>query len=336
MSADPRISIIVPIYKVEQYLQRCIDSVISQDFVDWEMILVDDGSPDRCPQIADDAASKDERIKVIHKQNEGALVARYTGFKEARGEYLVFLDSDDWLLPGALQILYDAITGDGGYDVVKSMVHREDENGKSWVEHYCKESGLVVDFMRDTFLDRIHPYLHSGIYNRNLFTDDVFKQIIQSELVIGEDWVANVLISSKVSRAKCIDSPSHAYFYNNESIMTTTVRSPKFPEVVEKALGEFLVSAPEDIQYVFNCKKVASYIMGCFKPEVPFSSARYELAKLFLNDNNNKNEIMKRVEKKYLIGIHYPLLFKIYSWIYRTLYFNFILKRHNRKLYPSV
>lgn len=334
--SNSRISIIVPFFNAERYLQRCIESVISQGFPDYELLLVDDGSDDKSPQIADNAALSEERIKVIHKQNEGALVARYTGFKEAKGEHLVFLDADDWLLPNALLILNDAITSDGGYDVVKSMVHRVNDKGDSWHEHYKKESGVIMDFMRDSFLDYIHPYLHSGIYKRKLFTDDIFKQIINSKLVIGEDWVANVLISSKVSKAKCIDIPSHAYFYNNESIMTTTVRSPKFPEVVENALGQFLISAPEDIQYIFKCKKVASYIMGCFKPEVPFSSARYELAKLFLNDNKNKNEIKKRVERKYLIGIQCPLFFKIYSWVYRTLYFNFILKRHNRKLYPSV
>ena len=79
------------------------------------MILVDDGSPDKCPQIADDAASKDDRIKVVHKENGGLPSARLAGFQMAKGEYVVFLDSDDWLLPAALQKMYDYIKE--GYDI---------------------------------------------------------------------------------------------------------------------------------------------------------------------------------------------------------------------------
>ena len=88
----PKVSVLVPVYKVEPYLQRCIDSVLSQDFTDYELILVDDGSPDRCPEICDQNAAKDERIKVVHKENGGLVSARLAGFKEARAEYLIFLD----------------------------------------------------------------------------------------------------------------------------------------------------------------------------------------------------------------------------------------------------
>ena len=93
------ISILVPVYNVEQYLPRCIESVLSQDFQDWEMILVDDGSSDKSPQICDEFAEKDNRIKVIHKSNGGANSARLTGFEMSQGVYLMFLDSDDWLMP---------------------------------------------------------------------------------------------------------------------------------------------------------------------------------------------------------------------------------------------
>ena len=99
---SPIISVLVPIYKVEAYLQRCIDSVLSQDFEKYELILVDDGSPDRCPAIVDDAARKDSRVKAVHKENGGLPSARLSGFQKAQGEFVVFLDSDDWLLPGAL------------------------------------------------------------------------------------------------------------------------------------------------------------------------------------------------------------------------------------------
>ena len=109
-----KISILVPVYNVEQYLPRSIESVLTQDFQDWEMILVDDGSPDKCPQICDEYAEKDNRIKVIHKSNGGANSARFAGYKKSQGEFLVFMDADDWLLEGALNILVSAIESDGG------------------------------------------------------------------------------------------------------------------------------------------------------------------------------------------------------------------------------
>ena len=93
----PLVSIIVPIYKVESYLRRCLDSVVSQTYTNLEIILVDDGSPDGCPQICDEYASKDSRIIVIHKENGGLSDARNVGLDICKGEYISFVDSDDWI-----------------------------------------------------------------------------------------------------------------------------------------------------------------------------------------------------------------------------------------------
>ncbi|MBQ8783661.1 MAG: glycosyltransferase [Clostridia bacterium] len=107
----PKFSIIVPIYNVENYIEKCIDSILAQSFSDFELILVDDGSPDRCPQICDEYAKKDGRVKVIHKNNEGPSAARNTGLSEATGEYCWFVDSDDCLNPEALKILTQYANG---------------------------------------------------------------------------------------------------------------------------------------------------------------------------------------------------------------------------------
>lgn len=92
-----KVSVVVPIYNVEYYLRRCIESIINQSYKNLEIILVDDGSPDACPEICDDYVKKDDRIKVIHQENSGVSVARNNGIKLATGEYLVFADSDDYL-----------------------------------------------------------------------------------------------------------------------------------------------------------------------------------------------------------------------------------------------
>lgn len=110
-SADkmPLISVIVPVYKAEQYLHACIDSILAQTYTNLEIILVDDGSPDTCPSICDEYASKDSRMQVIHKENGGASAARNDGMKHCTGEYLVLIDSDDTVAPDWIECLYTSI-----------------------------------------------------------------------------------------------------------------------------------------------------------------------------------------------------------------------------------
>lgn len=105
----PTISVIVPVYKVEDYLERCVESILAQTFTDFELILVDDGSPDSCPAMCDAWAEKDSRIKVIHKENGGLSDARNVGFEASHGEWISFIDSDDYVHPAMLQALYDAV-----------------------------------------------------------------------------------------------------------------------------------------------------------------------------------------------------------------------------------
>ena len=93
----PKLSIIVPVYNVEQYIHKCVDSILNQNFEDFELLLVDDGSPDNCGKICDEYAQKDERVRVIHKENGGVSSARNLGVDEAKGEYISFVDPDDWV-----------------------------------------------------------------------------------------------------------------------------------------------------------------------------------------------------------------------------------------------
>ena len=110
----PLISVIVPVYKVEPYLSRCIDSILSQTFTDFELILIDDGSPDNCGKICDEYAQKDNRIHVIHKENGGLSSARNTGidwvFANSNSQWLTFIDSDDWIHPQYLELLLSGAT----------------------------------------------------------------------------------------------------------------------------------------------------------------------------------------------------------------------------------
>ena len=147
----PELSIIVPVYKVEKYLPRCIDSILAQTFGDFELILIDDGSPDGCGRICDEYAKKDKRIVVIHQKNMGVSAARNAGLDIAHGRYIGFVDSDDWIEPQMYEVMMDAIR-ENGADMAVCGVRYADEDGKF------------------TRADR----LSEGVYTRAGLLEDVF------------------------------------------------------------------------------------------------------------------------------------------------------------------
>ena len=110
---EEKISIIIPVYRVETYLPKCIESILVQTYKNLEIILVDDGSPDRCGKICDEYQKKDGRIRVIHKKNEGVARARNDGLDCATGDYISFIDSDDWIAPDAYEKLYRGLQENG-------------------------------------------------------------------------------------------------------------------------------------------------------------------------------------------------------------------------------
>ena len=103
------ISVIVPVYNVEKYLRKCVESILGQTYTDFELLLVDDGSPDGCPRFCDEYAERDSRVRVIHKPNGGLISARNEGIRAARGSYVCILDGDDWALEGMLQFIHDTV-----------------------------------------------------------------------------------------------------------------------------------------------------------------------------------------------------------------------------------
>lgn len=322
---NPKVSILVPIYNVEKYLPRCIESVLSQDFRDYELILVDDGSPDQCPQICDEYAMKDKRIKVVHKKNGGLVSARLAGFKVARGEYVMHVDSDDYLLPSAISTLYNEAK-EGDYDVVKSRPLREDDNGKRWQESYMINDGEILDtetYILDMLHNHISPYLHSSIYRRTIFSKDIFEKVLSGGITIGEDWVTNMLVSERVNKALVIGQSVYVYFWNNSSMMSSTIISPKLGERVDNVLDEFYNKCSSNIRYEHEVKKIVGLIMANFFWELPYNEKWYHAICEFLESPTNRDRIKTLVDSRYLHFIDSKFLFKLYSRFYS--YMTFLL-----------
>ena len=147
---DILISVIVPVYNVEKYLDRCIDSIVNQTYRNLEIILVDDGSPDNCPKMCDDWAKKDGRIKVIHKENGGLSSARNAGLDICIGEYIHFVDSDDWLELSCIELLLDACVQNGALLSVCGryiIVHEKRNIDKNFSENQIMSTSNFVSNM---------------------------------------------------------------------------------------------------------------------------------------------------------------------------------------------
>lgn len=132
----PLISVIIPVYKVEKYIVKCVESILAQTYRNLEIILVDDGSPDNCPGICDEFAALDTRVRVIHKDNSGVSDARNIGLNVAKGEYIGFIDSDDWIAPNMYETLlasiikYDADIAVCDYQICNYMNNYSREGGR--------------------------------------------------------------------------------------------------------------------------------------------------------------------------------------------------------------
>lgn len=329
------ISIIVPCYNAEPYLQRCVDSVLQQSFTNWEMILVDDGSTDKSPRICDEYARGDERIKIIHKKNEGATIARPLGFKASKGEYIVFLDADDWLLPNGLQVLYDAITQDGGFDIVRSMVKRVTECGKEWLEHYRVEEGVFegAGIYKDMVAnDNIAPYLHSAIYRRELFSETTFLPMIEFGISVGEDWFTNYVVAAKAMRVKMIDTPTYAYYLNNNSMMGSSVYGWEYYSRIENCMRrvrKWLGEAEKP-----GNSSALKLLRFFFIPEVPFCWEKFRhLQPLVITElEQQRKNVERRFNPTHVRFIRYGWIYYLYTAIYRLAFLWLKLKGKKRKL----
>ena len=153
---NPLVTVIVPVYKVEPYLRRCLDSIVNQTYKNLEIILIDDGSPDNCGVICDEYAENDKRIKVIHKENGGVSRARNEGINVARGEYIAFVDSDDYIEPDLVEKSCIAVEKSGS-DFLKFGIYEE----------YYKSNGELLS-REEVTPDNFIVNTKSEIYDRVL------------------------------------------------------------------------------------------------------------------------------------------------------------------------
>lgn len=231
MEEDCLISIIVPIYNVERYLNKCIDSIISQTYKNIEIILVDDGSPDNCGKICDEYAKKDNRIKVIHKENGGVSSARNVGIEISNGEWIVFVDADDWIEIEYCKRMLD-IAIQRKADVVLCGYNRVVGSKKEKIN----SSGDNEEFDSIQYLNKIlNPQTAFGFCHMKIIKKIVMNNIqFNEDLNVGEDALFNIMTSKNITKVIINKEALYNYRINMNSVVKKF--DVKYPDKYEKSM----------------------------------------------------------------------------------------------------
>ena len=225
------VTVVLPIFNVEPYLNRCILSVVNQTYSNLEILLIDDGSTDNCPQICDEWALKDKRIQVIHKQNEGLGMARNTGIEYATGEYICFFDSDDYIAPDAIEHSY--LLAKKEFADIVVFGHNDVDLKNNIVKRFVPSVGNRVyvgdEVMSEFFPDFIAPSPHSKepprfhisawvlLYSTNMIKSSGWRFVSERE-IISEDVYSLLSLFQYVNKVAVLPEALYYYCKNNDSL----------------------------------------------------------------------------------------------------------------------
>lgn len=300
---EPLISVIIPIYKVEEYLSKCIDSVINQTYKNLEIILVDDGSPDNCPKMCDEWAKNDNRIKVIHKKNGGLSDARNAGIDIAKGEYLTFIDSDDYIDNEYISTLCYLIKKYNS-DISMVDIKRVFDNGKIYNTSNNEEFVMTQEEFFEKMLYGERDLDNSA--SAKLYKKELFNDVKYPVGRLYEDTATTYKIIFKSNQIPVLSKSLYNYAIRSTSIVQGNFSQKKL-EIIDstKEMTDAIIKKYPDLKKACKRKVVWSYLSTL--SQLSFSQTRYkelekELRKKVLE---NKKEVLKdkKVSKKDKIGI---------------------------------
>ena len=249
----PTISVIVPVYNVEKYLNRCVDSILNQTFTDFELILVNDGSTDKSGEICEEYKKSDPRIKVIHQKNQGQASARNKGIDASTGKYIFFVDSDDYINVCTLKNLFDAVQK---YNVPISICEVEDVY--DYIEHKEVSSYSSTVFSSMDFYFFRCPLVHMPVCK--LFLKSLFDNYRFPEGKIHEDVFLIYKILYEAEKVVYIDCNLYYYFKNPFGTMGRPYSLKRLDEVeAGEQQVEFFKSKKGDINYPESLKRLMYY-----------------------------------------------------------------------------
>lgn len=271
MMRTPLISIIVPIYKIDKYLGICVESILNQTYKNLEIILVDDGSPDRCPELCDLYASKDSRIKVIHKQNGGLVSARKAGLLAATGSLIGYVDGDDWIGPGFYQSLLHSLIG-ADADIAIAGFKRElfasSTNLLNSLPSGIYEGDALVQVYKQMlsngpfYMHGVTTYLWNKLFRREVLEDA--QMSVDNRITVGED--AAVVYKAILNSKRIIVTDNCAYHYRQREDSMLKLSSNYAEEYKRlKFLNECMAKSFENAPAEYNLRRqLKEFITGTY------------------------------------------------------------------------
>ena len=282
----PLISIVIPVYKVEKYLIKCVDSVVNQTYKNLEIILVDDGSPDNCGKICDEYARIDKRIIVIHKENGGLSSARNAGIEICKGDYLFFIDSDDWISDDCIEYLYNSIFADDSDCAVTNLMFINEETGKA---------RKVYNFEEKHFVFRKNEAIKTMFYQKNiscgapgkLYKKQLFKDIRYPESTLFEDLATTYRIFDKCERITVNSEDKYYYLQRKSGIIRSKFTDRKLDIInITEEIVEYIQEKLPVCYKAAVCRLISGQLHVYF--QIPKNDSKYKVIRLKI-ENNEKN-----------------------------------------------
>ena len=322
--SSPFFSIIIPVFNVKDYLEKCVQSVTSQSFDNFEIIIIDDGSSDGSEKICDKLAQNDNRIKIIHKKNEGVAVARNTGIAKAVGEYILFLDSDDTFSPNLLENISNKISKTNA-DIIVFGYKRITENGKVLRVSYPKED-CTLEFMMSKIKDL--PFLlWAKSYKKTLFNALDLNAI--RGITFSEDSYLALALQKQAKSTEFISDTGYNYLCRKTSVTQNMSEKNHLDRIKAVKLIDSLYNNESEKPPILNEIKFntkffyidpnCSYVKGKF-----FKNCKV-WRKTFPESNFYKSSELKTIKMKvyvFFIRLHFDLIAYI---LYRISNIDFII-----------
>ena len=278
----PFISVIVPIYNVEPYLKGCLDSLINQTETNFEAILVDDGSTDKSGKIADEYARKDARFKVIHQANKGLSGARNSALKIARGTYIAFLDSDDYVHPDFLKIMGTTAKNERADMVVCQLKHTNN------LYHYAFDKIKLSDFRVQRFYKPLDAFLKHRDLPTNvcvkLHRREAIQNLMFKEGIYFEDVLFTTLEMTQIRNIAYINIPLYYYYANPQSIMRSSFNEKKvdsYVTIIFDLYQYFKANMPEYLKKI-QTEIINKRVKMCMNQAIRKQNSLYQSQMLFV------------------------------------------------------
>lgn len=313
------VSVIVAIYKVEDYLEQCVQSIIDQTYRNIEIILVDDGSPDRCPAICDGFSKRDSRVYVTHKENEGSVYARRTGLLKATGQYVLMVDGDDYMDPHYIENLVRTAEKNAADVVVDSFM--VSYPNREFVEKIYHQVGT---YRNDKLTEMKRTLIYAGTYFRfginpalwnKLFRRDELLRYyldIPKQLTLGEDFAVSIPFMACAECISVIDSDAYYHYRQRENSMVRAY-DPKLNQKVG-CLVDYLRQQENLKLFDTQLNYYYSWLyMSCMKNDAAIKCKFFDMAKALEKTSHLFNEIV-RLDDLRELTFKYSIIFTLIKY----------------------